>query len=152
MSSHVFFKMQQPQRYRWVPISWNQIDLVLLLFCHLFSSLFCLTDEMHIIIWVVFQTVHHLSEVWVNYKVLPTFHKEDEKIEDRSEGSTRAATGYGESLPAEPLSTRRWCNQEITTASSLIYIARNSMYVETHIHVAYEICENSSTWGVWDVQ
>jgi hypothetical protein len=70
---------------------------------------------MYIIIWAMTQTVHHLSDVWVHYKVLPIFYKRDENIEDWREGSTRSTTRYGESLPAEPLSIN--ITKKYTTAS-----------------------------------
>jgi hypothetical protein len=59
------------------------------------------------------QTIHHLSEVWVQYKALPTFIKGMRRLNIEVKVQQRLPPRYGASLPTEPFSTSGRRNHEI---------------------------------------
>jgi hypothetical protein len=56
------------------------------------------------------QTAHHLFEVWIHCKVLPTFHKGMRRLKIEVKVQQGLPPEYGASLPSKPLSTRRKYN------------------------------------------
>jgi hypothetical protein len=75
--------------------------------------------------------------------VLPTFHKGGEKIEVKVQQVL--PQDMVKSLPIGPMSRDKDVNKKYRTTSSLIYIARNLIYIKIHVLVVHEICGNVRT-------